>query len=865
MEPIRSASVVSAGVMQCVLAAALAERDEDPLAALFAQSVPALTRSIGNDRLLGRSASWATSHAQGGAQRLYADMFARYEAYLAEEERLDAAALLVEASKQADAFREERHLGLLLVCAETPLLPEQVDLFERLSRNVSRGVLGSADGEWPSSCAGRMLVDWPRSHVEPQPQPDRPTILQAATRREEVLAVLSAVASSNVPVSEVELAVTGDPSYPSLIQAVCRRLGVPVSLDEPDDEFRFTGFVRDFLEWLAQGEDADRLPALLRSGCLQTQHDACDLASVMDEFRVSTSMLEQPGLRDALLEGAKRKRIDFERVDAMLDFLHAMRRHRWPRLIRPANGVERLEASLEALLTEDIRGARGARGSELLEELLDDFRRAPDVRVPSSWLASRMMDLLDAHRASWRDQGTGILVSRMEDAGFGPRSRVWVLGLDDKSAGLAESNQEYHFAGLDAEEPAPPVLVRHRLSELSRRRGDGLTLCVPSYDVPEGRSLFPSSALIEQGGVKELDPVKRTTAVDVADAFRGRSGGESFPWVSAGQEAMRKRRSNQWTEMDGRIRPVPAGEKVHVRTSTSRMEVLAACPFRYWLSEVLRVPVAPEQDGEWITPSDTGSILHDLFEQHTLERIAGSAGTDVEDEKRMLAGLREALERHAARSGSGRQAAIVQQVTDLSHAVEQYFQRERQLEGKRWPVHAELSLYDPDDPDSRHVRFERSAGTVSMSGRIDRVDETAEGEWVIVDYKSGSWKEYVPARLKKLDSKLQWALYSLAAARLSGRTVQKAEYVFTSNRGAGWVSAAAPPPEEDILALLDDLLLRFREGAFIQAADSSGICKWCDFKAVCGDLDERKAQLKAKFEEGEEGIDDLFREWPSRS
>jgi hypothetical protein len=59
--------------------------------------------------------------------------------------------------------------------------------------------------------------------------------------------------------------------------------------------------------------------------------------------------------------------------------------------------------------------------------------------------------------------------------------------------------------------------------------------------------------------------------------------------------------------------------------------------------------------------------------------------------------------------------------------------------------------------------------------------------------------------------------------------------------------------------------MRFQSGAFVQAAQKNGVCTWCDFKAVCGDLDERNSQLRAKFEHGSAEIAALYDSWPKKS
>ncbi len=79
----------------------------------------------------------------------------------------------------------------------------------------------------------------------------------------------------------------------------------------------------------------------------------------------------------------------------------------------------------------------------------------------------------------------------------------------------------------------------------------------------------------------------------------------------------------------------------------SRLEMLAACPFKFWLSEILKVPVAPKQNTEWLSASDAGQILHELFDAHAKDRAADRADTDREEELKMLAQLRRILERQA--------------------------------------------------------------------------------------------------------------------------------------------------------------------------------------------------------------------------
>lgn len=882
MEPLRSDRRVGPVVLQCLMAAALEERSEHPTAGLFARSVPALTQAIGEDRLAGRDAVWVAEHADGQAQELYAELFGVYEAFLASDDLLDQAMVLREAGRLSTRFKDERHVSLVVVASETLLTPAHASLLTQVAEGTKRQIIGTRSARWPENAASQVLSSWPWNDSEPgtplnepgtplsepgEPPPE-PRTLQAATRREEVMMVLDEIRHQGLPVSDVTLAVTDVGAYRPLILSLARRLGVPVSMGTGNEGYPFRQFVSTLLEWMHSKDESTLLADMLRSGYLTGPEDPFILASTLDAFPVSMAVVDRDGLRAALKAGAKRNWTDHRHIDALLLFLREVRKHRWPAFIEPRDALNRLRMSTEQLWS-DREG--WASSWDMVSEVFADLRSAPQNRVPSRWLAVRMGELLDRSLASNRDEGTSLYVCPLEDAGYGPRSHTWVLGMDDKAAAQAEQQAPPHFAGLDTgRDMATGILVRQRIMELRRRLGGHLTLCAPSYDVAEGRALFPSSALIEHGRIRKLEPVRREHYLDAADACMSEGLEESFPGVASGLRALSARRSNQWTSWDGvlesRSRGISEdGEAVEIRTSVSRLEMLAACPFKFWLSEILKVPVAPKQNAEWLSASDAGQIIHELFDAHAKDRAADRADTGHEEELKMLAQLRGILERQAVCFGGTRDAAVELKYAELAQAVEQYFQRERELNGIRAPVHAEYAIHESDDPKTQGIRIDLESGHITMSGRIDRIDQTHDGNWVIVDYKTGSWKAFVPARLKALESKLQWALYSLAATRLSGRVIEKAEYVFTSHRGAGWVSAASPPPEDALLALLNVLHRRFQAGAFIQAADRSGVCKWCDYEAVCADLDERKAQLREKFEYGDARMAELFQKWPSKS
>ena len=855
---------VSERFMQLVLAATLS-RGTDAQSPLFLRSISTTVRTIVEDRMAGRDARWAESQASSASQQMYANLFRVYEQFLLKSSRVDHSDVLRSAVELAPAFRTERHLSVLLVCAEVQITRLQADLVNQLGSGSSTSLLlGTPESIWPTSFAGSVLEDWGYAPADVNSLADELPVLQSSTRREEVLSAVMDVIGRGLPFSDVEFAYTNDSSYPTIISSISDRLSINSSLNHTSRSRRASEFIRGFCKWVMSGYDAEPLLHMLRSGLIQTDAVSSELATVLDQFRVSFPSLDNPDLRGVLMEGAKLQRISFEKIDALLDFLHDLRGFIAPQFVTPAQMVGILKRFchkyFEAKENESVC-------DEIVDSSFSDFADESLSSLSSSWIADNMLQVLQ-RTDQGNDSGSGLLVSPISEAGYGPRPYCYVLGLDDKACSGAESNSDSHFAGFESTNSATDRLsVRLLVSELARRYTDRLTLSVAAYDVAENRTLYPGSPLLELTSVRDLDPVSRLSQVDHADELRSSpsiANAGQFPGIHAGINADRKRASSEWTAFDGVVPSAPEDVEISIRTSPSRVEVLAACPFRYFLGEILEIPVPPRAQEDWISKADEGNILHALFERHGRARIEGQAGVDSEDEAAIMEELSKALQRQAIRSGSDLQALIEQKTEELASGVRQYFRRERELKNQRHPVAVELQFVDPEDAAVRHISISLPSGTLHLTGRIDRVDESSDGSWVVVDYKSGGYSDFVPKKLKALDDKLQWALYSLAASRMSGKTVKSAEYFFTSRKGAGWISGAATPAEEELLPKLDALIARIKSGSFIQAAEEKGPCQWCDFKPVCGDLTARKLSKTRKFEVSPDPMANLFESWPHR-
>lgn len=874
MHPASAARLVTGDTMVLVLARALGQ-SRIPEAGLMRTSLSSLVSAIREDRMAGRDAAWAARVSRSGAQQVYAELFLAYERFLQDEGRLDLADIHQLALSSLDRFEAERTLDLLLLCSDVELLPVQEELLGRLAGMAGKSVLLQAaadDPELRPRTAGVLFPEWEGANEHRPAAPETSRVLQAATRREEVLHVLTDMLERGVPFDDVELAPTDPNLYVPVIGSLASRLGIPTTLrgmggGEPRIRRRV---LSAYLNWIASGYEARHLADLLRMEHLRVTSGLApsDLAAMLDHFRVRPAALSRPDLRQALMEGAKRKRLKTGHVHAFLDWMTAFRTWVPDAEMPPRRFADQVDRFLDVFVG-DAPGKDEEQGS--LERLLDPMRAKGLGAVDAAFLADWLNKRIQEETQTGRDSGNGIHVVPLHLAGYGSRRHLFVLGMDDQAAS-AVRKESRHIMGLDAAAPegyGAAASCRDLVEELASRMGDGLVLSAPAWDVTAARPLFPSSALVARSKVEKILPARRTQGLDAADHFRW------YPWtqdpatfqpVRDGLGAMEARFSPEWTEHDGLIGQASAadGQPPTFRMSPSRVETFLSCPYRFFLSEILGLRPVDQADDEWIDRATEGNILHDLFEAHTNQRIAGQADVDAAAESNMMDALREALHRQVIRSGEAVDALVEARFRLLAHGVRQYFRRERALVNERTPVHAEFAFSDHRDADAPAVEFERAQGKILLTGRIDRIDRLEDGRWAIVDYKSGKPDAFLPELLAKLDGKLQWALYAWAAARAAGVGVSVSEYVFTSRSGGGWVSQIAAPANEQVEPLLEQVLERAASGHFIPAPEKDKNCTWCDFKSVCGDLDARKAAIQAKFEVETEDATRAYAGWTFR-
>ena len=140
-------------------------------------------------------------------------------------------------------------------------------------------------------------------------------------------------------------------------------------------------------------------------------------------------------------------------------------------------------------------------------------------------------------------------------------------------------------------------------------------------------------------------------------------------------------------------------------------------------------------------------------------------------------------------------------------------------------------------------------GTIlRVAGRIDRINEVSAGQFEVLDYKTGGfWKDKWKGVFAG-GTRLQHALYGLAAVELLKTRNKKATivggtYYFSSRKGRLEHVRIPAPGCPAIAAMLADLREVILEGEFVRTPDESN-CRYCDYAAACSANSNQQAKAK---------------------
>jgi ATP-dependent helicase/nuclease subunit B len=404
--------------------------------------------------------------------------------------------------------------------------------------------------------------------------------------------------------------------------------------------------------------------------------------------------------------------------------------------------------------------------------------------------------------------------------------------------------------------------TQFRFNSLFARLRGAVTLSYSAYDTVEGRRLGPAAVVLDAYRGKTGNPAanyedlraatqqvatavaRREAPLDVDDvwlSFMAEDGviraaqhvvRNAFGGLDSGLAARQQRQSRTVNAHHGLV----AGrESLDPRlnsdiVSPSRLEALGTCGLRYFYRYVLgiRPPDIPEFDPEvWLDPRNRGSLLHEVYELALKD--ARNRGVEVlssEFESLALEHLQMACFKWRGLVPPPSTTVYERECADLRADVVAFCSMCRD-DGARW-TDLELSF---GTEDKQPVLVPLLGGRIKLQGRIDRVDETDNGELVVIDYKTGSAGPYKGASFDG-GRRLQHYLYAIAVEQLLGRKVARMEYRFPTARAdntiVGYEISELGAGREVISALLDNVAA----GRFLPTDDRDD-CRFCDFRTCC--------------------------------
>lgn len=244
----------------------------------------------------------------------------------------------------------------------------------------------------------------------------------------------------------------------------------------------------------------------------------------------------------------------------------------------------------------------------------------------------------------------------------------------------------------------------------------------------------------------------------------------------------------------------------------SSLEMYARCPFQFFAGRTLRLESLPDTPEDRLNFLVQGNIVHDVLRKWTAVR--GDVGPHFD------AVFAAACEREHIQLTYRTEVLRRRMLADLEAFCEGF---------ETYGTGQCLT--------EQSFEFPLLKG-VQLKGRIDRVDTTASGGAIIIDYKySNNTKQNVDD-----ETKLQGVLYTIAAERALGLRPQATVFlgVKGEHKPVGWgdLPGVDLPPItaewlEKGLATVDRVAREIREGAVQPHPSNLKHCVYCNFRDAC--------------------------------
>ncbi|MFA4824789.1 MAG: PD-(D/E)XK nuclease family protein [Methanoregula sp.] len=300
----------------------------------------------------------------------------------------------------------------------------------------------------------------------------------------------------------------------------------------------------------------------------------------------------------------------------------------------------------------------------------------------------------------------------------------------------------------------------------------------------------------------------------------------------------------------------------HVYSPTS-LETYASCPFEYFLNRVINLKALPEVEPN-LSASDRGTAIHDILSNFYRQwRSAGQTRVNpaslVDATEMILRIATEELDTYSFQSPLWDATRIL--MLGDRHTGPGYFERflVHETDESASPLVPSLFEYSfgmgttaSDDPASSPEPVELASPDgerkVFIRGRIDRIDLTPDGYFLIYDYKSGS--QHPKTKDIEAGTALQLPLYLLAFEKITGNhgigggyyTIRREvdRSIVLADSAAKDLMISRPRVSKDFAGMMQhsrDCAFAYidgiRNGSFPLPREEKCPNTYCEFKRIC--------------------------------
>lgn len=544
--------------------------------------------------------------------------------------------------------------------------------------------------------------------------------------------------------------------------------------------------------------------------------------------------------------------------------------------------VQNLWASL---VQEDaiLYGDRGGFKSDyhgFLKKLLHAFDRANFRAVPSAsnGVTISSVDLADSRRFDevfLAGLVEGEFPRRLSGRGFVSADEVkrWELfGIDIRSPRMHPAFEFALFKSL-LERARKQVYLSYPMWDMSGEEllpsffltGESLPITIVNAPPFKQAASNPLSERNRMAGVlwnDRFSPDTMDGAPYIAELYRKLE--DSVAMVQARTDGMLESPFNGYLAES--VKSGALSVSLPSRFSASRLNDYGKCPFRYWMSHVLKL--APfEEATVKLEVRELGETYHLALEKFYEVLIKNELSLIHSDRAVIEKHYEEAIE-HALSWLENKRGANYSEFWDyekkeIVFRLKKFLEKEidRAVRSKiDYVPHLVEAAFGMDDNDpsasSPALKVSDGSRTVEFRGKIDRIDiaggisvlnrmtELGDSKGVstrVIDYKAGS--SAISSREANEGRNLQLPIYALAVERciLPGSTTSAGSYLsFTSGAPIG--SLKFEPEKEDDRGFVDmerieryilDYVEKMAQGVFTVKPSIHSVCENCDHKRVC--------------------------------